>query len=228
LLHIIALFGVGKVIMFSKFGRQFFAPPVAYVVGWLQAAGVTPNALTYTGFLLTAVTALLLAGGYFRWGALLLFIASFFDMLDGSLARATSQSSPFGAFLDSTLDRYSESITLLALAIHYSRIPETRTELVLVFVILVGSLMVSYTRARAEALNLECKAGMLQRPERIVLLIIGLLTGWIQPILWIMAILTNVSAIQRIYEVYTLTNQRQPVAPTPKIVQPSDQPPLQP
>ena len=214
--------------MFSKFGRQFFAPLVAYIVGLLQAAGVTPTALTYSGFLLTAVTALLLAGGYFRWGALLLLIASGFDMLDGSLARATSQSSAFGAFLDSTLDRYSESITLLALAIHYSRTPATRTELVLVFVILIGSLMVSYTRARAEALNLECKAGMLQRPERIVLLIIGLLTGWMQPILWIMAILTNVSALQRIYEVYSLTNQRQPVAPTPKIIQPSDQPPLQP
>ena len=213
--------------MFSKFGRQFFAPPVAYVVGFLQAAGITPNALTYTGFLLTAVTALLLAGGYFRWGAILLLIASFFDMLDGSLARATSQSSPFGAFLDSTIDRYSESITLLALAIHYSHTPATRTELVLVFVILIGSLMVSYTRARAEALNLECKSGMLQRPERIVLLIIGLLIGWMLPILWLMAILTNVSAVQRIYEVYSLTSQRQPVAPPAKIVRPSDQPPVQ-
>src|SRR5690554_4953472 len=101
--------------MFSKFGREFFAPAVAYVVKWLQAAGISPNTLTATGFLLTVLSALVLAGGYFRWGALLLLIASIFDMLDGALARATAQSSIFGAFLDSTLDRYSESVTFLAL-----------------------------------------------------------------------------------------------------------------
>jgi CDP-diacylglycerol--glycerol-3-phosphate 3-phosphatidyltransferase len=209
-------------IMFSQFGRRFFAPVVAYVVGWLKAAGVTPNALTYTGFILTAVTAVFLANGWFRWGALMLIVASMFDMLDGSLARATQQSSKFGAFLDSTLDRYSESITFLALAFHYSRTPATRTELVLVFVIIVGSLMVSYTRARAEGLNIECKAGMLQRPERIILLIVGLLIGWMQPILWVMAVLTNVSAVQRIYEVYWRTVQLE-TPPTP----PSDPPPVQ-
>jgi CDP-diacylglycerol--glycerol-3-phosphate 3-phosphatidyltransferase len=213
--------------MFSNFGRRFFAPPIAYIVGWLQAAGVTPNALTFTGFFLTAITALLLGGGYFRWGAIVLLIASFFDMLDGSLARATAQSSPFGAFLDSTLDRYSESITFLALAVYYSSTSATRIELVLVFVILIGSLMVSYTRARAEALNIECKAGMLQRPERIVLLIIGLLIGWLTPVLWIMAILTNVSAVQRIYEVYWRTSQLSSATSTTKVVQPSDQPPVQ-
>ena len=193
--------------MFSKVGRQFVAPAVARIVGWLQALGVTPNTLTYTGFALTALTAFLLAFGYFRWGALLLFVASVFDMLDGSLARTTGQSSTFGAFLDSTLDRYSESITFLALAIFYSQTSATRTELVLVFVIIIGSLMVSYTRARAEALHIECSAGILQRPERIMLLIAGLLIGWMLPILWIMAILTNFSALQRIYEVYTRTSQ---------------------
>src|SRR5690606_25018416 len=99
----------------------------------------------------------------------------------------------------------------------------------------IGSLMVSYTRARAEALNIECKAGMLQRPERVVLLIVGLLIGWMQPVLWIMAIFTNISAIQRIYEVYSNTRQNQadsatsPVATetATKIVQPSDHPPVQ-
>jgi CDP-diacylglycerol---glycerol-3-phosphate 3-phosphatidyltransferase len=221
--------------MFSKFGRQLFALPVAYAVGLLKAAGISPNALTLTGFLLTALTALFLAGGYFRWGALLLLVASFFDMLDGALARANAQSSRFGAFLDSTLDRYSESITFLALAYYYSGISGARTELMLVVVILIGSLMVSYTRARAEALNVECKAGMLQRPERVVLLIAALLIGWMQPVLWIMAVLTNISAVQRIYEVYSNTRQLQSTtatagsAPnaTTKIVQPRDQPPVQ-
>jgi CDP-diacylglycerol---glycerol-3-phosphate 3-phosphatidyltransferase len=227
--------------MFSKFGREFVSPAVAYVIGWLQAIGVSPNALTFTGFLLTVLSALVLAGGYFRWGAVVLLIASIFDLLDGSLARATAQSSTFGAFLDSTLDRYSESITFLALAFYYSGIAGSRTELVLIFVILIGSLMVSYTRARAEALNVECKAGMLQRPERVLLLIAGLLIGWLQPVLWVMAILTNISAVQRIYEVYTNTRQSESnklqAAPTGnhatakhatgKIVQPPDQPPVQ-
>lgn len=213
--------------MFSELGRKLFAKPVAGLVHWLQGTGVTPNALTYTGFLLTVFTAVLLAWGYFRLGALLLLVAAFFDMLDGALARITGQTSTFGAFLDSTLDRYSESVTFLALAIFYSHSSATRTELVLVFVILVGSLMVSYTRARAEALNIECKAGMLQRPERVVLLLVGLLTGWMLPVLWIMAIFTNVSALQRIYEVYWRTAQRPNPTTAKKIVNPSDNRPAQ-
>jgi CDP-diacylglycerol--glycerol-3-phosphate 3-phosphatidyltransferase len=192
--------------MFSKVGRDFFAKPVALLADRLHSLGVTPNSLTYTGFALTLLTAVFLARGQFIVGALMLIVASLFDMLDGAVARLTKQISTFGAFIDSTLDRYSESVTFLALAFHYSRSAATRTELILVFVIIVGSLMVSYTRARAEGLQLQSKSGMLQRPERIVLLILGLLTGWMQPVLWLMAILTNVSAIQRIYEVYWQTN----------------------
>lgn len=210
--------------MFSKFGREFVAPAVAAVVRHLQAAGISPNALTLIGFLLTALSAIVLATGYFRVGAIVLLLASIFDMLDGALARTTGQSTVFGAFLDSTLDRYSESVTFLALAYYYSGLTGARTEIMLIFVIIIGSLMVSYTRARAEALHVECKAGMLQRPERVILLIAALLVGWLQPVLWIMAILTNISAIQRIYEVYTNTRRQQLGA---KIVQPSEQPPLQ-
>ncbi len=195
--------------MLSKFGRPLFADALNHFARRLHSLGITPNALTYTGFILTAITAYFLANNFFRWGGLLLLFAAFFDMLDGAVARFTQQNSTFGAFLDSTLDRYSESVTFLALAFHYSRHPSTRTELVLILVIMVGSLMVSYTKARAEALNVECKAGVLQRPERVVLLIAGLLTGWMQPILWILAFFTNFTAIQRIYEVYWRTSQFQ-------------------
>lgn len=195
--------------MLSKYGRPLFATLLGRIAHSLHKLGITPNALTYTGFVLTAVTALFLANGLFRWGGLLLLIAAFFDMLDGAVARFTQQNSTFGAFLDSTLDRYSESVTFLAMAFFYSRHPSTRTELVLIIVILVGSLMVSYTKARAEALQVECKAGILQRPERVVLLIFGLFTGWLQPVLWLMAILTNFTAFQRIYEVYWRTHQLQ-------------------
>ena len=209
--------------MFSKFGREFFAPAVAQVVKWLQNMGISPNVVTFIGFLLTVLSAVILASGFFRWGAVVLLLASIFDMLDGALARATAQSTAFGAFLDSTLDRYSESVTFVALAFYFSGIPNARVNVMLILVIIIGSLMVSYTRARAEALNVECKAGVLQRPERVVLLIAGLLIGWLQPVLWIMAILTNVSAVQRIYEVYVNTRPR-PAAN--KVVSASERPPV--
>lgn len=195
--------------MLSKYGRPLLTDIMGRIAHTLHRMGVTPNALTYSGFFLTAITALFLANGMFRWGGILLLIAAFFDMLDGAVARFTEQMSTFGAFLDSTLDRYSESVTFLAMAYFYSLRASTRTELVLIIVILVGSLMVSYTKARAEALQVECKAGILQRPERVVLLIFGLLTGWLQPVLWLMAVLTNFTAGQRIYEVYWRTNQLQ-------------------
>lgn len=217
--------------MFSKVGRELFERPVTAVATWLHGMGVTPNGVTYAGFALTVLTAFFLAGGQFFVGALMLLVASLFDMLDGALARISRNISTFGAFLDSTLDRYSESITFLALAFFYSRTPATRTELILVFVIIIGSLMVSYTRARAEGLQLQSKSGMLQRPERIVLLILGLLTGWMQPVLWVMAILTNVSAIQRIYEVYWQTNpvvaaDVKPDATSPDLPPPGDNRPV--
>lgn len=191
--------------MISKLGRQLVSAPMAHIVAWVQTTGITPNTLSAIGFLLTGVCALLLAFGHFFWGGVVLFCAGFFDMLDGAVARATKQSSVFGAFIDSTLDRYSESLTLLALVFYYSINPGHTTELILIFFILVGSLMVSYVRARAESLNIECKGGMLQRPERVLLLIFGLVTGWLLPILWIQAVFTNISAVQRIYEVYSRT-----------------------
>ncbi|RIK39223.1 MAG: CDP-alcohol phosphatidyltransferase family protein [Chloroflexi bacterium] len=192
--------------MVSKYGRPLFARPVNWAAQWLHARGFTPNAATYTGFVLTAVAAVVLATGNFRVGGFLLWGAATFDMLDGALARISQQSSAFGAFLDSTLDRYSEAVTFFALAFFYSRFPGTRVELVLIFAILVGSMMVSYTKARAEGLKIEVKYGWLQRPERMFLLIFGLITGWLLPILWALAIFTNVTAIQRIYEVYWRTS----------------------
>ena len=200
--------------MISKIGRQLLAGPVTAIIVHLQGTGITPNNLTSLGFFLTAISAALLLVGQLRWGGLVLIVAALFDLLDGSLARQTNQISSFGAFWDSTLDRYSESLTLLALVYHYVTVMGAAqgqrggTEIVLLAVTLIGSFMVSYTRARAEALNFECKAGILQRPERIILLIMGLLFGWMQPVLWILAIFTNVTAIQRMVEVYTQAQAR--------------------
>ena len=190
--------------MLAKYVRPLLSIPVAKLVEWMQGAGVTPNMVTYAGFLLTIVSAIILGTGAFRIGGFVLWTAAMFDMLDGSLARATNQSSIFGAFIDSTLDRYSESVTFLAMVYYYSAVPGSRMQLVLIFIILVGSLMVSYTRARAEGLNVKVTEGWLQRPERLTLLITGLILGSyiLNPILWFMAIFTNLTALQRVYEVY--------------------------
>ena len=192
--------------MLNKYARWIFAEPIARLAALLHRSNISPNTVTLTGFALTILSSLIIGAGYFVWGGLVLWVAALSDMLDGVLARL-SKPSTFGAFLDSTLDRYSESATFLALVYYYTTQPQQRTELILIFFILVGSFMVSYTRARAEGLNIECKVGWLQRPERIVLVILGLLSGWMLPILWALAIFTNFTAFQRIYEVYSRTNQ---------------------
>jgi CDP-diacylglycerol---glycerol-3-phosphate 3-phosphatidyltransferase len=191
--------------MITKYGRSLLAVPVNATARRLHALGVTPNGVTLIGFLLTVVASALLAIGELRWGGIVLLLASLFDMLDGAVARFTNQVSKFGAFLDSTLDRYSESITLLGLTFYYASRSESQIHLLLIFLALIGSWMVSYTRARAEGLQIECKGGFLQRPERLTILITGLILGWVLPALWILGILTNVTAVQRIYEVYVRT-----------------------
>ena len=189
--------------MMSKYIRPYFLDPMARLAHWLHQRGVTPNAVTVAGFVLTLLSTVMLALGILMWGGLVLWTASMFDMLDGALARYSNQVSKFGAFLDSTLDRYSESITFLGLAFYFAYVPGRQTELLLIFLTLIGSWMVSYTRARAEGLGIECKVGILQRPERLTILIAGLILGLVTPALWILAIFTNITSFQRIYEVYT-------------------------
>lgn len=192
--------------MISKYGRGWIAAPLTHIARWLEATGISPNALTIIGFGLTIVVAAILASGYLLWGGLLLIAAALFDTLDGALARYAGKTSVFGAFLDSVMDRFSEAITLIALIYYYSGQPDGRLAVILLAFTLVGSLMVSYTRARAEAVGLELKEGFFQRTERIIVLIIGLVTGWMLPVLWILAIFTNLTAVQRIYDVYRKTS----------------------
>jgi len=194
--------------MLSSFGRKLLSTPLSYIVPLLEKTGVTPNGLTIIGLLFTMIIAIILALGYFTTGGVLLIFAALFDTLDGALARQTGQSSKFGAFLDSTMDRFSEGVILIGLTYYYASSPESGwVEVTLLAVILLGSLMVSYTRARAEALGFECKVGLLQRPERVILLVLGLITPWMRIALWLLAIFTIVTAGQRIVEVY---NQAQP------------------
>jgi CDP-diacylglycerol--glycerol-3-phosphate 3-phosphatidyltransferase len=195
--------------MLAKHVRPLLSSSVAAIVRWLQRYGVTPNMVSFAGFALTIGAAALMATGNLRIGGGLLWVAAMFDMVDGALARVSQGESKFGAFLDSTLDRYSESITFLGLAVYYANLGDAQTHLLLIFLTLVGSWAVSYTRARAEGLDIECKAGILQRPERLVLLIAALILGLVLPVLWVLAVMTNITAGQRIYEVYVKTTTPQ-------------------
>lgn len=188
--------------MLSKYGRGWIAVPLTYIARGLETTGISPNALTLIGFLLTLLVAAILAAGNLLVGGLLLIFAALFDTLDGALARHSQQVTVFGAFLDSVMDRYSEAVTLFALIVFYSASSDGRVNVLLLAATLIGSLLVSYTRARAEAVNIECKEGFFQRTERIVVLIIGLVTGWMTPVLWVLAIFTNLTAAQRIFDVY--------------------------
>lgn len=195
--------------MLAKYVRPLLSSGVDALVRWLQRIGVTPNMVSFIGFGLTIGSAALLATGNLRIGGGLLWVAAMLDMVDGALARLGETESKFGAFLDSTLDRYSESITFLGLAIFYVNESNSQTHLLLIFLTLIGSWAVSYTRARAEGLDIECNVGILQRPERLVLLIAALILGLVLPVLWLLAVMTNFTAVQRIYEVYMRTSKSQ-------------------
>lgn len=170
--------------------------------------GLTPNGATIIGLVVNIGVAFVLATGRFGLGGLLLLLAAPFDMLDGALARAKGTGSKFGAFLDSTLDRYSEVILFFGLLWHVQHDPyraEMRT--ILIYCCATGSLLISYARARAEALGYNNEVGLLARPERVVGLGAFLLFGWTDAILWILAVLTQITAVQRIIHVW-LTDRR--------------------
>ena len=171
---------------------------VARVLGFL---GFSPNGLTILGYLVHLPVMYVLATGRLQLGGVLVALAGLIDTLDGALARETGQNSQFGAFLDSVSDRYSEGTVLFGLFLWYLG-TGARLELALIFIALLGSVMVSYTRARAEALGFECKVGLLTRLERVGLVAVGLVVQRVQLMLWAMAIFTNVTAIQRIYHVW--------------------------
>jgi CDP-diacylglycerol--glycerol-3-phosphate 3-phosphatidyltransferase len=177
------------------------------IVRPLAALGLTPNMATFLGFLFSCATAVVLALGNLRIGALMILFSGAFDMVDGALARVRNQKTTFGAFFDSTLDRYSEAVVLLGLIVFALRTPDLPQGdwiVALAYIAGIGSLMVSYTRARAEGLGLDAKSGLLARPERVILLAAGLLIGGQGWLLWTLLILAAASvltSVQRIVAV---------------------------
>jgi CDP-diacylglycerol--glycerol-3-phosphate 3-phosphatidyltransferase len=167
---------------------------------------VTPNQITIVGTALTFVAAVLVGMGQLRWGGVVLAFAGTFDILDGALARSSRRSYPYGAFLDSTLDRYSEGAMYLGLVAYFVSVGGSQERwLVLATVAaLAGSFLVSYVRARAQSLGFTCETGLFARPERVVVTVIGLIFGGVvlAGVVVLLAVLTNLTALQRIREVW--------------------------
>ncbi len=169
---------------------------------FLARLGLTPNAVTTIGLLLNLLVAVVIATGNLRAGGILLLIASGFDLLDGAVARAPGSVTPYGGFLDSTLDRYSEAVVYGGLLVYLLGTDDFRAGALLVFAATAGSLLISYARARAEAAGYRASVGLLARPERVVVLAVGLLFGQVIPALWILAIGTHLTVLTRILHVW--------------------------
>jgi CDP-diacylglycerol--glycerol-3-phosphate 3-phosphatidyltransferase len=168
----------------------------------LAKTGISPNALTIFGFITVLAVAWVLSTGRFFLGGFLVLLSASLDFLDGALARATGRTTKFGAFLDSSLDRFSDAALFLGLLSYYASQGSSYYQIVLIGAALTGSLATSYTRARGESLGVKDEVGLFTRTERIVLLAIGLIANQMIVILWIIAVLSNFTALHRIYHVW--------------------------
>ena len=186
-----------------------------HIVHGLALTRISPNVLTFIGLVINIVAAFLFGHAnaancnrMFFYAGLVIFAAGLFDMVDGRVARRTNQVTVFGSFFDSVIDRYSDVVLFFGLLCYYGRINRFRY-VVLVAFVMVTSLMVSYTRARAEALIPLCKVGFMERPERIVLVIIGAVFntwGAMAPALWVLAVFSTITMVHRI--IYTYPNSK--------------------
>jgi CDP-diacylglycerol--glycerol-3-phosphate 3-phosphatidyltransferase len=166
------------------------------IVGVLALLKIHPNVLTFIGLLINIWAAWLLAGGKMFAAGVVVVGASVFDMVDGRVARETNRVTKFGGFFDSVLDRYSDLALYVGLLVYYASINRF-SYIVVTAIAMTGSVMVSYTRARAENSIPKCKVGFLERPERIVLLMIGALFNRMAPVLWVIAVLSNWTVVHR-------------------------------
>ena len=181
------------------------------IVHGLALTRISPNFLTFIGLVINIGAAFMF--GYataenqprmFLYAGLVIIGAGIFDMVDGRVARATGQVTQFGAFFDSVVDRYSDVALYFGLLVYYARASRF-FYVVLTAVVMTSSVMVSYTRARAESLIGQCKVGFMERPERIVLVIIGALFNRMAPVLWVIAVLANITVVLRIVYTYRQT-----------------------
>src|SRR6516164_3780029 len=184
---------------------KIFGWMIDRIVGWLALSRIHPNVLTFFGLVINIVAAWLFARGRFLDAGLVVIGAGLFDMVDGRVARATDRVTRFGGFFDSVLDRYSDLALFMGLLVYYASINRF-FYIVLTAIVMTGSVMVSYARARAECTIPRCKVGFLERPERVVLIIIGALFDRMAPVLWVIAVLSNLTVVHRM--IYTWQEAR--------------------
>jgi CDP-diacylglycerol--glycerol-3-phosphate 3-phosphatidyltransferase len=178
----------------------FFGKIIHAIVRVLALSRIHPNVLTFIGLLINVGAAVLFARGSMVWGGIVVIGAGLFDMVDGRVARATKQVTLFGGFFDSVIDRYSDLALYMGLLVYYASINRF-FYIVLTAIVMTGSVMISYARARAENAIPKCKVGFLERPERVVLIIIGALFGRMAQVLWVIAVLSNLTVVHRM--IYT-------------------------
>src|SRR5579875_1490198 len=179
---------------------------IRLIVRALALSKINPNVLTFLGLVINMAAAAFLAVGSFRTAGGVIIFAGLFDMVDGRVARETNQVTRFGGFFDSVLDRYSDLALLVGLLVYYGTINRP-SYVVLTAVAMTASVMISYTRTRAENIIPTCKVGFLERPERIVPLIIGALFDRMAPVLWVIAVLGNLTVIHRMVFTYQETKR---------------------
>ncbi|MGQ9508190.1 MAG: CDP-alcohol phosphatidyltransferase family protein [Thermodesulfobacteriota bacterium] len=160
-----------------------------------------PNLFTWIGFLATLIGSLFILRASWILAGVFIILSGLFDLFDGVVARKLNRVTPYGSFLDSVLDRYSDLLLLLAILIFYLK-KGNLSAVILTGVVSIGTVLIPYVRAKAESLQIECTIGLMERAERIILLSIGLLFQWLIPILWILTILTHFTVFQRIYYVW--------------------------
>lgn len=175
----------------------FFGRIINAIVGALALSRVHPNVLTFIGLLINIWAAFLFAAGKFRWAGVVVIGAGLFDMVDGRVARETNRVTRFGGFFDSVLDRYSDLAIMFGISVYFLRRAEPVSSMAAFFAA-IGMAIIPYARARAEAASIPCRNGLLERPERIILLSLGLLFNVCKPVVFILAVLTHVTVLQRV------------------------------
>ena len=189
----------------NKIGHRL-DPYIDYVLKKLFGERGNPNFFTLLGFFATLAASFLIIKGFWLLSGLAIILSGLFDLFDGVVARRLQKVTAFGGFLDSVLDRYSDLFLLLAILIHYLYKGETALVILTSFVS-IGTVLIPYARARAEAMQVPCNAGLMERAERIILLSAGALFQWMDSILWVLAILTHYTVLQRIYYVWRRLRQ---------------------
>jgi CDP-diacylglycerol--glycerol-3-phosphate 3-phosphatidyltransferase len=180
--------------------------PLSWLIKNTVLERVHPTALTLIGLLVNLIAAAAIVAGYWKSAALLILVAGFFDMLDGATARTLRKTSHFGGFIDSVIDRYSDMSLLIALIIFYAL--QGKIFMVsLCSIASLGTVLIPYTRAKAEALIPECKVGLMERAERILLLAAGTFFNSMEIIMWLMALFTHLTVFHRIYYTWKETQK---------------------